>query len=164
MSVMRPILHVICGKIAAGKSTLAAKLAEPEGTILISEDDWIFALFGEEMSTAKDYVCNASKLRQIMAPHIVMLLNTGVSVALDFQANTVESRAWIRLLLTQTDADHQLHVLTSPDDVCLARLRARNAGGDHPFSATEEQFHQFASYFKPPTPEEGFNLVIHDQH
>lgn len=156
-------LHLFCGKIAAGKSTLAARLSQDDGTVLISEDDWLAALFAEEMSTAKDYVRCASKLRKIMGPHVASLLNAGVSVVLDFQANTVESRMWVRGILNQTSADHQFHVLAPPDELCLTRLRARNAGGDHPFSVSEAQFHQINAYFVPPTPDEGFNLVLHDQ-
>ena len=158
-----PTLHLLCGKIAAGKSTMAAKLAEPAGTVLIAEDDWLAALFSEEMSTGKDYMRCSSKLRAIMAPHIASLLNAGLSVVLDFQANTVESRRWMRSVLDQTDADHRFHVLMPPDEVCLERLRARNASGRHPFTVTEEQFHRFAKYFEPPTPDEGFILVFHDQ-
>jgi len=33
---------------------------------------------------------------------------------------------------------------------------------DHPFAVTEAQFHQLSSHFAAPTPDEGFNLVIHD--
>lgn len=154
-----PVLHLICGKIAAGKSTLAAELAKTTGAILIAEDDWLAALFSDEMSTVKDYMRCAAKLRQILGPHIAALLNRDVSVVLDFQANTVESRSWMRGVLDQTSADHQLHVLAPPDAVCLSRLRARNASGAHPFSVTEEQFHQVSHYFAPPTPDEGFTLV-----
>ncbi|MDJ0630673.1 MAG: ATP-binding protein [Rhodobacter sp.] len=161
MDKPRPTLHLLCGKIAAGKSTLAAKLAEPDGTILIAEDDWLGELFREELATARDYVRHASKLRAIMGPHVASLLNAGLSVVLDFQANTVESRRWMRSILDTTQADHQFHILAPPDEVCLERLRERNAQGDHPFSVTEEQFHQISRYFAPPSSEEGFNLVTH---
>ncbi len=163
MPAAKPTLQLLCGKIAAGKSTMAATLADAPATVLISEDEWLAALFSEEMSSAKDYVRCASKLRKIMGPHIASLLNAGMSVVLDFQANTVESRAWMRNILDQTDADHRLHVLTPTDEVCLARLRARNASGDHAFSVTEAQFHQISRHFALPTPDEGFHVVIHDQ-
>ena len=163
MSNNKSTLHVFCGKIAAGKSTMATKLAEPLGTVLIAEDEWLAALFSEEMATGKDYMRCASKLRHITGPHITSLLNAGVSVVLDFQANTLESRKWVRGILNQTHADHQFHVLLPPDEVCVARLRARNASGAHPFSVTEAEFHQFSKHFVPPSPQEGFNLVIHDQ-
>lgn len=162
MTTSNTTLHLLCGKVAAGKSTLAAQLANADNTVLIAEDTWLAALFGEELRQPKDYMRCAAKLRSAMAPHILALLETGVSVVLDFQANTVESRNWMRGLLDQTCSDHKLHVLMSPDEVCLDRLRARNAGGTHPFTVTEEQFHQISAYFSAPTPDEGFDLVVYD--
>ena len=163
MSATSPTLHMLCGKIAAGKSTLANKLGSGNSTVLVAEDDWLHALFSDEMSSATDYVRCASKLRSIIKPHISSLLNAGVSVVLDFPANTVETRNWMRSILEGTSASHQLHVLCAPDELCLRRLRKRNADGDHPFTATEEQFRQFSKHFVAPSPTEGFNLVMHDE-
>lgn len=157
-----PTLHMLCGKIAAGKSTLASRLADNEATLLFAEDDWLSALFADEMQSTRDYMRCAAKLRSILGPHIVSVLNAGVSVVLDFQANTVESRAWMRGILDQTTASHQLHVLVPPDEVCLERLRARNASGTHPFAVTEAEFHKVSKYFVPPTEEEGFDLVMYE--
>ena len=154
---------MLCGKIAAGKSTLASRLGRLEETVLIAEDDWLNALFPDEMTSAADYVRCASKLRQIMGPHISALLNAGVSVVLDFPANTVENRDWMRGILAASSASHQLHVLAASDELCLARLRERNAYGDHPFAVTEAQFRQFSKHYVAPSPEEGFNIVVHDE-
>lgn len=163
MSVSSPRLQLICGKMAAGKSTLASSLARESGTVLISSDDWLGALFADQMSTGADYVRCAAKLRTVMGPHVVSLLNAGVSVVLDFPANTVEDRKWMRDIIRKSDADHQLHVLDVPDEVCLTRLRARNAQGDHPFAPTEAQFHRFSNHYVAPTPEEGFEVIEHKE-
>lgn len=162
MSAKKPTLHMLCGKIAAGKSTLAGALASESGTVLISEDDWLSSLYSDQMTTPKDFVRCSSKLRDAMAPHIVALLQSGLSVVLDFQANTVESRSWMRAIIDQSGADHRLHVLEAPDELLLKRLRARNADGKHAFAVTEEQFHQVSKFFVPPTDAEGFNVVRHD--
>ena len=162
MDASRPILHMLRGKVAAGKSTLAANLATAENAVLITEDAWLAERFADELQTPKDYLRCTTKLRHAMAPHLVALLDAGMPVVLDFQANTIESRTWMRHLLGQTDADHQLHVLMPPDEVCLARLQQRNASGLHPFTVTEEQFRQISAHFVRPTPEEGFNLLFHE--
>ncbi|MEM9393932.1 MAG: ATP-binding protein [Pseudomonadota bacterium] len=163
MSDQAPILHMLCGKIASGKSTLAARLAQSPGTVLISEDEWLAALFASEMQSPKDYVRCAVRLRDIMGPHIAAILGANTSVVLDFQANTRDSRNWMRSLLETTGADHRLHLLNPPDDVCLARLRARNASGKHPFSVSDEQFRQISKHFDPPSSDEGFNVVLYEQ-
>ena len=152
-------LHLMCGKIASGKSTLASRLGETPGSVVSSEDVWIGGLYGQDISTVADYMQRMEQFRAVIAPHIVALLNQDMTVVLDLQANTVSSRRWMRSLLEQTHAAHVLHLLDVPDDVCIARLHERNAKGDHPFAATEDQYRQVSKHFEPPSPEEGFNVV-----
>lgn len=161
MSDVPVTLHLLCGKIASGKSTLAAKLSDAPGTVLMSEDAWLAALFVDQMTTGADYVRCSNKLQTIMTPHVAALLNAGVSVVLDFPANTVAQRRWMLDVIGQSKAAHQMHVLDPPDEVCLERLRARNTAGAHEFAVTEEQFHRFAKHFVVPTEDEGFNVVRH---
>ena len=155
------MLHTMCGKIAAGKFTLAARLSAQPATVLIVEDEWLNALYADELSLPKDYVRCTGKLRAALTSHIAHLLEVGVSVVLDFSSNTVQQLRWMRDLLDETHAAHQTHVLRMSDAECLARLKARNATGEHPFTVTEEQFHAFSRQFTEPSPEEGFNLVLH---
>ena len=161
MSPKSPVLHLLCGKVASGKSTLANKLARVDGAVLIAEDTWLNALYSDQMFSISDYVRCATKLRKIMGPHVASLLNEGITVVLDFQANTIEARSWVRGILEQTKASHKLHVLDVPDEICIARLRARNASGDHPFALTEKQFFQLSKHFNLPAQDEGFDIVVH---
>lgn len=156
-----PTLHLLCGKIAAGKSTLATQLAATPGTVLISEDDWLMALFGEEMASIADFVRCSAKLRRIIGPHVVDLLKTGVSVVLDFQANTRDSRAWMRQLIETSGAAHSLHFLDMPDSLCKARLRIRNQSGEHAFTVSDTQFELITSHFEEPDEQEGFAIIRH---
>lgn len=161
MSMPAPTLHLICGKIAAGKSTLAAQLANAAQTIVIAEDDWLTTLFPDEISSLSDYARCSTNLRDIMGPHVVTLLQAGVSVVLDFPANTIANRAWMREIAQTAQVAHRLHYLDVPDDVCLARLRQRNVSGDHAYAATEAQFHQFTKHFVVPSEAEGFEITLH---
>ena len=155
---------MLCGKIASGKSTLASRLADADQAIIISEDEWLYTLFSDQMSSPKDYVRCSAKLRKVMKDHISRLLENGISVVLDFQANTVEARNWLRTIIDDTGAYHQLHVLNVSDQVCLQRLHERNASGEHPFVVSDEQYHQISRHFSPPSPDENFNLVEYDEN
>ncbi len=44
-----PTLHVLCGKLACGKTTLAKQIAEQSGAVLFCEDIWLERLFPGEM-------------------------------------------------------------------------------------------------------------------
>jgi len=156
-----PTLHLFCGKIASGKSTLARRLAARPATLLISEDHWTSNLFADDLKTIEDYTRYSWRLRAAMGPHVVDLLRQGLSVSLDFQANTVRVRSWMRSLITQANVAHELHLLDVPDTICKQRLRDRNAGGEHPFQVGEADYDLFTRYFVPPGPGEGFNVVVH---
>ena len=105
-----PTLHLVCGKIAAGKSTLTDRLGQQPGTVVVAEDHWLARLYPGEQTSLADYARNAARLRDAMAPHLVALLRLDLSVVLDFPANTVASRAWMRTLFEAAGVAHQLHV------------------------------------------------------
>jgi len=157
----KPTLHLLCGKIASGKSTLSAQLAAHPLTVIISEDQWLARLFAGEMHSVADYVRCSAKLRDAMAPHLVALLRAAMSVVLDFPANTLANRQWMKGIVDASGADNRLHYLDVPDEVCKARLHARNQSGEHDFAATDAQFELISSYFVPPTEAEEFTLVVY---
>ena len=159
MAASNATLHMICGKIAAGKSTLSAKLGEAENTVVISEDRWIAELHQGDIKTLEDYFQRSERLRATLTPHIVDLLRAGVSVVLDFHANTIRARRWMRGLFEEGRALHQLHFLDVPDEVCRARLHARIAAGTP--GVSDEEFDHITSFFVPPDPSEGFNVMRH---
>jgi predicted kinase len=154
-------LHLFCGRIAAGKSTLARQLAARPGTVLIGLDDWMSALYPAENQGLEDFARLTARLRAVMGPHVVALLRLGVSVALDFPANTTRWRAWMRGIIEESGALHELHLLDVPDAVCRARLQRRNAAGAHSYTVDEATYDAFMRHFSPPTDAEGFKLVVH---
>ena len=118
-------------------------------------------LFPTENRTIEDFVRLSARLRAAMGPHIVDILRQDLSVVLDFPANTVILRSWMRSLISEAGVAHELHVLDVPDTICKHRLRQRNADGEHPYEVSEETFEIFTSYFIPPGSDEGFNIVTH---
>ncbi|NBV16731.1 ATP-binding protein [Janthinobacterium sp.] len=154
-----PTLHLACGKIASGKSTLTARLAQMPRTVRISEDSLLAQLYPGQIASLADYAACAARLRAAVAPLALQMLQAGVSVVLDFPANTPASRAWMRDLFQQADVPHVLHYLDVPDAECKARLRQRNASGLHPFSTSDAQFDAITRHFVPPDASEGFDIV-----
>ncbi len=156
-----PTLHLMCGRIGAGKSTLSQQLAAQPRHVLISEDAWLAGLYPGEITSITGYLQRAATLRSVLTDHLRALLQAGVSVVLDFPFNTPAARAWARDLFEPSGAAHQLHFLDVADAVCKARLRARNARGEHPFQASDEELQQITRHFVAPAPEEGFVVIRH---
>ncbi len=159
MSGNQPTLHLFCGKIAAGKSTLAARISAEERSLLISEDSWLSRLYPGEIICLEDYIRCSARLKEVMGPHVEALLCAGLSVVLDFPANTLQQRAWLRGLCEAAGAAHRLYYLDVPDATCKARLRQRNLEGTHGFAPSDEDFDLITAYFVPPTRNEGFEII-----
>jgi predicted kinase len=154
-------LHLLCGKIASGKSTLAKALSAEQSVILLSEDQWLSRLYPEQIRSVADYVRLARQLRNVAGPLVVDLLKAGVTVVLDFPANTPADRQWLRGLADDAQASHCLHFIDIDDDTCRARLHRRNERGEHDFAATDAEFDLITSYFQPPNEQEGLDVVVH---
>jgi predicted kinase len=156
---MSGALHLLCGKIASGKSTLSARLAAETGGTVIAEDHWLSTLYPGEIADLADYRRSSERLRAAIAPLIVAMVRGGQVVILDFPANTAASRAWMKALADAAGVTATLHFLDPPDEECRARMHARNASGEHPYRVDDATFDQFTAHFVAPTHAEGFAVV-----
>ena len=151
-------LHLVCGKIGAGKSTLCARLAAEPDTLSVSQDIWLKTLYPDELKTIPDMILYSARLRAVMGPHLSELLRFGLSVVLDFPANTIDLRRWMLGVAEAAEAPHLLHFLDLPDDICRARLQRRNAEGAHEYVVSDAEFEIIVSRFQPPGEGEGLNV------
>jgi predicted kinase len=160
-------LLFMCGKMAAGKSTLARELtAQHEDAVLLVQDDLLEALYPGEFVDFDAFAKYSNRLRATLAPHVVSLLSLGLTVVLDFPANTKRAREWFRGMCESAGAVHELHFIVASDDLCKAQLRQRSldlklAPGTK--WTTDEDFDEVTSYFEPPAAVEGFNVVRHER-
>lgn len=156
-------LIFFCGKMGAGKSTHARRLANELKAMLISEDDWLAALYPTEIHDFSDYLKYSPRLKRILKPHIHSILLSGTSVVMDFPANTRNQRTWFLEIVSEHDIPHRLVCLVSSDEACLKRLvNRRIEQPDRARFDTEEVFRHVTSFFQPPSGDEGFNIDILD--
>jgi predicted kinase len=157
-------LIFVCGKMAAGKSTLARNLAARENAVLLVQDELLDALFPGEITDVQTFVQCYSRLKNALTPHICALLSKGISVVLDFAAATREQRVWFRELMETTNVAHELHFVDVPDSVCKSQLRERSKElpGGTPWT-TDADFDIINAYFQPPIEDERFNVVRHER-
>lgn len=157
-------LIFLCGKMAAGKSTLAKQLAQREDAVLLAQDDFLAQLFPGEIKDVLDYVRCSVRLQHALAPHICTLLSKGLSVVLDFPGNTVTQRAWFRELVERANVDHELHFIDAPDALCLRQLakRSQHLPPGTPWT-TAAEFETITAFFQPPSESERFNIIRHER-
>jgi predicted kinase len=156
-------LHVLCGKAGAGKTTLARALGARLPGVVICEDEWL-ARLGDSVASVNDYVQAAARCRRLIEPLAADLLRLRTSVIFDFAGNTIRDREWALTVARQAGAEAVLHYLPADDDLCRARIRARNRtqpAGIYFGRVTDDQFDEVTRYFQPPGPHEGFALLLH---
>jgi len=157
-------LLFLCGKMAAGKSTLSKDLATREDAVLLVQDEFIERLFPGEIVDVPSFTKCSTRIQTALAPHICVLLTKGVSVVLDFPGNTRTQRAWFRELFECAGADHELHFIEASDDLCKRQLRERSQGLPPGTKwTTDADFDLITAYFDPPAPEEHFNVIRHER-
>jgi predicted kinase len=157
-------LIFFCGKMAAGKSTLARDLASRKNAVLLVQDDFLDTLFPGEITDIPGFVKCSSRLKNALGPHVCALLSKGVSIVLDFPGNTKAQRAWFRELIERANVDHELHFVDASDDLCKSQLRERSNGlpAGTPWT-TDGDFEAINAYFQPPSEDEKFNVVRHER-
>jgi predicted kinase len=157
-------LIFLCGKMGAGKSTLARDLAQRHDAVLLVEDEFLAHLFPGEITDIPAYVERSSRVKCVLAPHIRALLSKGTSVVLDFPGNTTRQRGWFRELLERAGVAHELHFIDAPDEVCKRQFRERHKGLPPGTRwTTDEEFDAVTAYFQPPSEEEAFTIVRHER-
>jgi len=157
-------LIFLCGKMAAGKSTLARDLAKRENAILLVQDEFLDALFPGEITDIPGFVKCSSRLKNALMPHVCDLLSKSISVVLDFPGNTKVQRAWFRELIERADVEHELHFIDASDALCKSQLRERSAGlaAGTPWTR-DADLEAITAYFQPPSEDENFNVVHHER-
>lgn len=157
-------LIFLCGKMAAGKSTLARELAEREQAILLVQDQFLDSLYPGEITDIPGFVRCSSRLRNALEPHVCALLTKGIPVVLDFPGNTKAQRAWFRGIFERAHAEHELHFVDASDALCKRQLqdRSRSLPPGSPWT-TDAEFEAVTAYFQPPSADEGFTVVRHER-
>jgi len=151
--------------MASGKSTLAKQISVKHSLVLISEDELLGALYPEKITDVSTYVQYSHRLKSAMRPLLIDLLRTGVSVVLDFPANTVSQREWIKEIYIEAEAEYEFHYLASSHALCKAQLKERTVKEpDRHATDTEEMFDAVTKHFEPPASDEGFEIISHKRN
>ena len=154
-------LTLFCGKMGSGKSTIASEIAATTNAVLLSEDEWLSALYPNSIKSLDDYIHHSNLLKPQIKKTAQSIMSCGNDVVMDYPANTVGQRKWLQSIYTELNAPHKLYLLDIPDDICLQRIKNRSikqpqrAGTDTP-----EMFSTTSKFFSSPTPEEHFNIEL----
>lgn len=154
-------LIFFCGKMGSGKFKKSQEIAKEIGAIFLSEDEWLSAIYPDEIDDLQSYLKYSSRIKILLKSHVQNILNTGVSVVLDFPANTINQRQWFKEIYSEYDISHKLIYIEASDQLCLKQIKQRRRTNPerHNFD-TKEVFHQISRYFQPPSINEAFIVEV----
>lgn len=154
------VLIFFCGKMGSGKTTKSKSIAIERKAVLLSEDEWLASLYPNKISSLKDYVAYSSLLKPQIKKLVQAILVTGADVVMDFPANTISQRDWLRRIFLEVDASSELIYIDVSNEECLKRIEKRRAEQPERASTdTKEMFEQVTKYFLEPQANEGFNIT-----
>lgn len=118
-------VYMMCGKICSGKSTHAAELRQKHKAAVLSVDEITLALFGQDAGDMLDtYV---ERTEEYLYQKSLELIETGISVILDWGFWTAKERAYAREFYGSRSVEYEFHFIDISDEEWYRRLEKRNA-------------------------------------
>lgn len=122
---MTPRIILLCGKLCAGKTTYARRIAPEIGAVILSVDEIMLSLFGQHLGDDHDRI--ATLTRDYLSRKSLEILESGIPVILDWGFWTRADRATTRDFYESRGIPCELHYIDVPDDRWRAHIAARNA-------------------------------------
>lgn len=147
---------LICGKVCCGKSTYAERLRVGNNAVILSVDEIMLALFGLYAGDRHDEY--AAKTKKYLLDKAVEIVESGISVILDWGFWTKDERTSVKEFYTAKKIAHEFHYLDISDETWKARLDKRNLavseGEVNAYIVDENLAAKFDRIFQMPDMEE----------
>lgn len=152
------MLYLTVGLPGSGKTTWARLVAEEEGILRLTPDDWMAPLFNDSDADGRRDILEG---RMIWVAHEV--LRSGSSVVLDFGCWSPDERYAIRAIAESTGAQFVLHHLSIDEGERRARAALRwETTPETTFPMRDVDHDQFVALYRPPSAAELSSASIPD--
>ena len=140
-----PVLWVLVGLPASGKTTRALELAAAQHALRLSPDEWMIPLFGEP---------DADGRRDVLEGRMISLalqaLGLGINVVLDFGVWARDERTALRALADRAGGRCELIYLQIDDAAQRDRVAERLRRGPDAFPISDADLATWRSLFQVP--------------
>lgn len=140
---------------------MSKQISQERTAVLISEDEWLSTLYPNQITSFEDYLHYSSLMKPLVKAHAVNILQAGADVVMDFPANTVNQRKWLKSIASEAGAENELIYLDVSNEICLEQIAKRRAKQPHRANFdTEAMFNAVTEHFQAPDESEGFNIRV----
>ena len=156
-----PRAHVLCGLVAAGKTTVARRLAEELPGLRLSRDEWMLRLVGRPYDDPV-YVAALQPCTDLLWSVAIEVLRLGTDVILDWNHWSRDRRAEAAGRARAAGFDVVVHYVDVDVETAIRQAAARreaNPPGAH--VVDEAGVRHLATILEPPTDAEGLVIVRH---
>lgn len=164
-----PTVHLLCGYVGSGKTTLARELAARHAAVRFTLDEWMLALHPELAPYDEDYGDRAARCQDVIWGLARQVLALGHDVVLDWSQWSAERRRRWADRAEEAGATTVVHFLDVPLETAITRVTARNRTvetgtetetGADVHRIDPDEMRRFAeTFFEPPHESEGITIL-----
>lgn len=115
---------LVCGRICCGKTTYAHQLRMKEKAVVLSVDEMMLSLLDEYLGNTHETY--AKRTETYLLHKSLEILETGISVILDWGPWTVEGRKKLKSFYAEHDYECEIHALNVDAMEWESRIIKRN--------------------------------------
>lgn len=145
-------VFLICGGICCGKTTYAHQLRRKEKAVLLSCDEVMLSLLDEQLGDRHEVY--AARTEKLLLEKSLEILETGISVILDWGPWTRAGRKRIREFYEVRGYDCRIHTIRTEAAEWEERIKCRNRESDEglclAYHVDEGLKNKFLSHYEEP--------------
>lgn len=149
-------LILICGKLCSGKTTYAKRLQADSGAVLLSVDEIMLAIFGQDAGDRHDEY--TEKIQRFLFDKAVEIINAGADVIFDWGFWQKARRDYAREFCKSRGITCEVHYLDVDPAVWCERIERRNsevlAGNESAYVVDGGLLAKFEGLFEEPERDE----------
>ena len=151
-----PKVIMTCGKLCSGKTTYAKKLQKEGKAVILSIDEIMLTVFGQDAGEKHDeYV---ARIKRYLYQKALEIISNGLDVILDWGFWTKEERAYARSFFGSNGITNEFHFIDIDYGEWCRRIENRNqdvlANNSDAYYVDEGLSEKFNSIFEKPDPSE----------
>ena len=147
---------IMCGKLCSGKSTYAKRIRKAQNAVVLSIDEVMLSVFGQDAGEKHDYY--VERIKEYQYAKSVEIAETGINVVLDWGFWTKKERDYAKEFYSSRNIDYEFYYLNVDPDEWNRRIQKRNQDVLNHESDTyyvdEGLAEKFESIFEVPTKDE----------